>query len=300
MARTRDIWVGVIIGGSFLIVFGFFAVMFIGLASSDGDMSFGSFDGSVGVIPMFGIMDESSGRPVINYLDRWKDNSSIKAIVIHVNSPGGGTAISQEIYDAILRARDEKPVVVSMAGVAASGGYYIACAADRIVANPGTVTGSIGTIMSFHTFERVLDKLGISTETIKSGELKDVGAYSHDMTSKEKLMLRSVVMDGYEQFVGAIAEGRGMEREDVYAVADGSIFSGLQAYNLGLVDTLGGLRAAVELAAELAGIDEDPDIIRPRTRRRGFLSDLVSSLLGDLGHQVEGAVSGPRLMYLLN
>lgn len=300
MARTRDIWVGVIIGGSFLIVFGFFAVMFIGLASSDGDLSFGSFDGSVGVIPMFGIMDESSGRPVINYLDRWKDNSSIKAIVIHVNSPGGGTAISQEIYDAILRARDEKPVVVSMAGVAASGGYYIACAADRIVANPGTVTGSIGTIMSFHTFERVLDKLGISTETIKSGELKDVGAYSHDMTSKEKLMLRSVVMDGYEQFVGAIAEGRGMEREDVYAVADGSIFSGLQAYNLGLVDTLGGLRAAVELAAELAGIDEDPDIIRPRTRRRGFLSDLVSSLLGDLGHQVEGAVSGPRLMYLLN
>jgi protease-4 len=300
MARTRDIWVGVIIGGSFLLVFGFFALMFIGLASGDGDMSFGSFDGSVGVIPMFGIMDESSGRPVINYLDRWRENSSIKAIVIHVNSPGGGTAISQEIYDAILRARDEKPVVVSMAGVAASGGYYIACAADRIVANPGTVTGSIGTIMSFHTFERVLDKLGIGTETIKSGELKDVGAYSHDMTSKEKLMLRSVVMDGYEQFVGAIAEGRGMEREDVYAVADGSIFSGLQAYNLGLVDTLGGLNAAVELAAELAGIDEDPDIVRPRTRSRGFLSDLVSSLLGDLGHQVGGAVSGPRLMYLLN
>lgn len=300
MARTRDIWVGVIIGGSFLIVFGFFAVMFIGLASTDGDLSFGSFDSSVGVVPMFGIMDESSGRPVITYLDRWKENSSIKAIVVHINSPGGGTAISQEIYDAILRVREEKPVVVSMAGVAASGGYYIACAADRIVANPGTVTGSIGTIMSFHTFERVLDKLGIGTETIKSGELKDVGAYSHDMTNKEKLMLRSVVMDGYEQFVGAIAEGRGMEREDVYAVADGSIFSGLQAYNLGLVDTLGGLRVAVELAAELAGIEEDPDIVRPRTRRRGYLSELFSSLLGDLGHQVEGAISGPRLMYLLN
>ena len=265
MARTRDILIGVIIAGSFLLVFGFVAVMFVGLLASDGDIAFGPLGGSVGVIPMFGVMDESSGRPVIDYLERWQDNRSIKAVVVHINSPGGGTAVSQEIYDAILRTREAKPVVASMAEVAASGGFYIACAADRIVANPGTVTGSIGTIMSFHTYEGIFDKLGIGTETVKSGEFKDVGDYSRDMTEKEELMLKAVVMDGYEQFVQAIADGRGMDPDEVYAIADGSIFTGMQAYNLGLIDTLGGLNQAVELAAELAGIGEDPNVVMPKS-----------------------------------
>lgn len=298
MARRRDIVIAVIIAGSFLFVMGFMAILFIGILSTDGEISFTSLGESVGVIPMFGVMDESSGRPVIEYLDRWRDKGSIKAIVVHVNSGGGGTAISQEIHDAILRVRDEKPVVVAMAGVAASGGYYIACAADRIVANPGTLTGSIGTIMSFHTYEGVFDKLGVGTETVQSGEFKDVGNYSRDMTNKEELMLRAVVMDGYEQFVGAVAEGRGMSPEEVYAVADGSIFTGLQALNLGLVDTLGGLNTAVELAASLAGIGEDPDIVRPRQPRRSNWYDLLTGLLGDLGYRVEGTAVGPRLMYL--
>ena len=298
MARRRDIIVAVIIACSFIVVFGFVAMIFIGVASSDGDISFGSLGGSVGVIPMFGIMEESSGRPVIEYLDRWRNNSSIKAIVVHVNSPGGGTAISQEIHDAILRARENKPVVVSMAEVAASGGYYIACAADRIVANPGTVTGSIGVIMSFHTYEEVLDKIGIGTEIIKSGKFKDVGNYSRQMTTQEGLMLRAVVMDGYEQFVAAIAEGRDMELEDVYVLADGSIFTGLQAQNLGLVDTLGGLNTAVNLAATLAGIDEEPDIVRPKQPRRSYLVDMLTGFLGDLGSRINGGSFGPRLMYL--
>ena len=300
MARTRDILIGVIIAGSFLLVFGFVAVMFVGLLASDGDIAFGPLGGSVGVIPMFGVMDESSGRPVIDYLERWQDNRSIKAVVVHINSPGGGTAVSQEIYDAILRTREAKPVVASMAEVAASGGFYIACAADRIVANPGTVTGSIGTIMSFHTYEGIFDKLGIGTETVKSGEFKDVGDYSRDMTEKEELMLKAVVMDGYEQFVQAIADGRGMDPDEVYAIADGSIFTGMQAYNLGLIDTLGGLNQAVELAAELAGIGEDPNVVMPKKRRRSYLSDLITGLLGDLGEQVRGGSVGPKLLYLYN
>jgi protease-4 len=298
MARRRDIVIGVIIGISLLFVLGFMFLMFVGLMASDGDVSFASFGGSIGVIPMAGVMDESTGRPVIEYLDRWRDVGSIKAIVVHVNSPGGGTAIAQEIHDAILRVRDKKPVVVSMAGVAASGGYYIACAADRIVANPGTVTGSIGTIMSFHTFQSVFDKVGIGTEVIKSGEFKDVGDYSRDMSQEEEMMLKSVVMDGYEQFVEAIADGRDMDREDVYAVADGSIFTGLQAYNLGLVDTLGGLADAVELAADLAGLDGEPEIVRPREKRRSFISDLLTGVLGDLGQEIKDAGVGPRLMYI--
>jgi len=298
MARRRDIVIGVIIGTSLLFVLGFMVLMFVGLMASDGDVSFASLGGSIGVIPMSGVMDESTGRPVIECLERWRDVGSIKAIVIHVNSPGGGTAIAQEIHDAILRVRDKKPVVVSMAGVAASGGYYIACAADRIVANPGTVTGSIGTIMSFHTFQGVLDKVGIGTEVVKSGEFKDVGDYSREMSHEEELMLKSVVMDSYEQFVEAVATGRNMDKEDVYAVADGSIFTGLQAYNLGLVDTLGGLADAVELAADLAGLEGEPEVVRPREKRRSFISDLLTGVLGDLGQEMKDAGVGPRLMYI--
>ena len=298
MAKRRDVVVGVIIGISVLFVLGFMILMFVGLMASDRDVSFASLGGSVGVIPMAGVMDESTGRPVIEFLERWRDVGSIKAIVVHVNSPGGGTAIAQEIHDAILKVRDKKPVVVSMAGVAASGGYYIACAADRIVANPGTITGSIGTIMSFHTFQGVFDKVGIGTEIVKSGEFKDVGDYSREMSHEEELMLKAVVMDGYEQFVEAVAVGRNMDKEDVYAVADGSIYTGLQALNLGLVDTLGGLADAVNLAARLAGLDEEPEVVRPREKRRSLFSDLLTGFLGDLGQEIRDAGVGPRLMYL--
>jgi protease-4 len=298
MARKRDVVIGVIIGASLLFVMGFMVVMFVVLMAADGDVSFASLGSSVGVIPMSGVMDESTGRPVIEYLERWRDVNSIKAIVVHVNSPGGGTAIAQEIHDAILKVREKKPVVVAMAEVAASGGYYIACAADRIVANPGTLTGSIGTIMSFHTFQGVFEKVGIGTEVIKSGEFKDVGDYSRDMSQEEELMLKAVVMDGYEQFVEAVAKGRDMDREDVYAVADGSVFTGLQAYNLGLVDTLGGLADAVKLAANLAGLEGEPEIVRPREKRRNFVSDLLTGVLGDLGQGIRETGVGPKLMYI--
>jgi protease-4 len=219
--------------------------------------------------------------------------------VIHINSPGGEVAISQEIYDAIHRVRlEEKPVVASMAAVAASGGYYIACAADRVVANPGSLTGSIGVIMSFHTFDKLMQDWGISTETIKSGELKDVGAYSRPMTEKEGMMLHSVVMDTYEQFVAAVAEGRNMDKEEVYPLADGSIFTGLQAQNLGLVDELGGLREAVDIAAELANLPADPNVVRPKKRDNLGLFDLLTGTLGSLGQRVESYTDGPRLLYL--
>ena len=243
-------------------------------------------------------MDEESGRPVIKQLDKWSESSSIKAIVVHVNSPGGGVAISQEIYDAMRRVSEQKPIVVSMASVAASGGYYIACAADRVVANPGTITGSIGVIFQFHTYDGLMDKVGIGTETIKSGELKDVGSYSRPMTKKENLMLRSVVMDTYEQFVGVVAEGRGKDIEEIYPLADGSIYTGLQAYNLGLVDTLGGLNEAIELAADLAGVEGKPRVVRPYKRKRVGFFDLVNNLLENLNQSVELPFQGPRLLYL--
>lgn len=299
--KRRDVIVAVIIVTFFVVAFLIFGVMMIGLVSSGGEVGFSSFGSGVGVLEVFGVMDEASGRPVVWQLDRWQDNSSIKAIVIHINSPGGEVAISQEIYDAILRARDEKPVVVSMASVAASGGYYIACGADRIMANPGTITGSIGVIMSYHTFEGLMDKMGIEMETIKSGEFKDVGNYSRQATKKERLMLKSVIMDGYEQFVEVIAQGRGMDKNEVYPLADGSIFTGLQAYNLGLVDTLGGLKEAISLAGELAGMEGEPNIIRPYKREKfSFFRLLEESIFGDFGRIVGKPSAGPRLLYLYN
>lgn len=299
MAKKRDVIIALIIGGAFVVTFGFFGLMVIGIMSSDSGYDFSGSSGNIGVVEMFGVIDEGSGRPVIRQLEKWGESKSIKGIVVHVNSPGGGVAISQEIYDAIIRVRvdDEKPVVVAMASVAASGGYYIACAADKIVANPGTVTGSIGVIFQYHTAKGLLDKFGIKTETVKSGELKDVGSYSKDATEKERLMLRSVVMDTYEQFVGVVAEGRGKEREEIYPLADGSIYTGLQAQNLGLVDELGGLKEAVQLAADLADIT-DPKIVRPYKRDKIGLFDLLNGLVGSVTAKVENSMAGPKLMYL--
>jgi len=299
MAKRRDVTIAIVITVVFIVTIGFFGLMLIGFLSTSNGVSFSGFDGNnVGVIDVFGVLDENSGRPVIRQLDKWTNNNSIEAVVLHVNSPGGGVSISQEIYDAVGRLKNEKPVVVAMAAVAASGGYYIACGADRIIANQGTLTGSIGVIFQFHTFGDLMDKVGIGTETVKSGEFKDIGSYNRDMTKKEELMLRSVVMDTYEQFVEAIAEGRSKEKDEVYRLADGSLFTGLQAYNLGLVDTLGGLYEAVEIAAELAGIEGEPNIVRPYKREKIGFFDLVRGLFGGFGEKLGQAAYGPRLLYL--
>lgn len=298
MARTRDIVIVVVIASSFVLAIGFFGLMFVGMMSESGEFTLSGMGGDVGIIELFGVINEETGRPIIKQFDKWADNSSIKAIVLHINSPGGGVAISQEIYDAVLRAREEKPVVAAMASVAASGGYYAACGADRIIANPGTITGSIGVIFQFQTYTDLMSKVGIETETIKSGELKDVGGFHRPMSKKEELMLQAVVMDTYEQFVEVVAAGRGMDKEEVYPVADGSIFTGMQAYNLGLVDELGGLEEAINLAAELAGIEGDPSVVRQMKRRKYGIFDLMEGLLQGFPAIVRPDAMGPRLLYM--
>lgn len=299
MARRRDVIIGVIIAVGGLMAIGMFALMMFGMAASSGGFEFGSMGGNgIGVIEVSGPIDDEMARQVIRQLERFTDNSSVEAIVVHVNSPGGGVAPSQEIYDAILRARDEKPVVISMASVAASGGYYIACAGDRIIANPGTLTGSIGVIFQFHTFQDLMGKVGIGTETIKSGELKDVGSYSRPMTDKEREMLNSVVQSTYEQFVEVVASSREKDKAEIYPLADGSVYTGLQAYNLGLIDTLGGLHEAVNLAADLAEITGEPTVIRPTYREKVSIFDLLGETLSKVNEAVDQRVSGPSLLYL--
>src|SRR4029079_5702466 len=176
----------------------------------------------------------------------------------------------QEIYEALRKLHDDKkPVVASFAGVAASGAYYVACAADSIVSNPGTLTGSIGVIMSFPNTEELFRKVGLKFEVVKTGKFKDIGSMSRPMTPEEKDLLHEVLSNVYQQFVRAIADGRDMEESDILPYADGRIFSGQQALDLGFVDRMGDLNDAIQVAANLAKIHGRPVIVR-KERRRAF------------------------------
>jgi protease IV len=206
-----------------------------------------------------------SSEHVVEELNDYAEDSSIKAIVIRIDSPGGGVVASQEIYNAIKNARHEgKKVVASMGTVAASGGYYVAAAADRIVANPGTLTGSIGVKMEFANIEKLLEKIGVKGMVVKAGEYKDVGSPFHDMSEPEKKILQDVIDDVHSQFIKAIAEGRNLQEAEVRSIADGRIFTGRQALDLKLVDQLGDLTDSIKVAGELVGIKGKPRVIEKR------------------------------------
>jgi protease-4 len=225
--------------------------------------------GTVAIIDVAGpIFDVSEP---LRQLQSYSNNASVKAIVVRINSPGGAVAPSQELYEELKKARIKgKKVIVSMDSVAASGGYYIACAADEIYANPGTITGSIGVIASFPIIDGLMDKVGISFETIKSGKYKDTGSYFRPMTEDEHDIFEDMLMDVYDQFVEAVAEGRGMPIEDVRKYSDGRVFSGRQALEYGFVDALGTQSDAIERAGALAGIKGKPRVIKKSRRRFGL------------------------------
>ncbi len=208
-----------------------------------------------------------SSDKVVDELNDYAEDSSIKAIVIRIDSPGGGVVPSQEIYNAVKNARKQgKKVVVSMGSVAASGGYYIAAAADQIVANPGTLTGSIGVKMEFANLEKLLEKIGVQGMVVKSGEYKDIGSPFRAMTATEKKLLQDVIDDVQSQFVRAVATGRNLQEADVRAIADGRIFTGQQALALKLVDKMGDLADSIQLAGSLVGIKGKPTIIEKRKK----------------------------------
>jgi protease-4 len=206
-----------------------------------------------------------TSEPVVEELNDYADDSSVKAIVLRIDSPGGGVVVSQEIYNAVKNARKEgKKVVASLGTVAASGGYYVAAAADRIVANPGTLTGSIGVKMEFANIEKLLEKIGVKGVVVKAGEYKDVGSPFRDMSEPEKKLLQDVIDDVHSQFITAVAEGRNMQEAEVRAIADGRIFTGRQALDLKLVDQLGDLADSIKVAGKLVGIRGKPRVIEKR------------------------------------
>lgn len=217
----------------------------------------------VAVVELQGIILESD--LLVRQLRAYQDNPSVRAVVLRINSPGGVVGPAQEIHAAVLRVRKAgKPVVASLGAVAASGGYYVATAADRIYANPGTLTGSIGVIMQMANVEGLLKKVGVNYVVVKSGQFKDLGNFARTMTPEERKVLQTLLDDVYEQFVDAVAQGRGIDRKQVRSFADGRIVSGQQAKELGMVDALGGLEEAAEGAAKLAGLPERPKLILPR------------------------------------
>jgi protease-4 len=242
-----------------------------------------------------------SARRIVEQLEKYGEDEAVKAIVLRVDTPGGTVVAAQEIHGAVMRLRTEKKikVVISMADVAASGGYYIACAGDRIFANPGTLTGSIGVIMQFPNFQGLLGKIGVSSTTIKSGEFKDIGNSFRPMTNGDRIILQKLIDDVYGQFVEAVAKGRGMTEANVREIADGRICSGKQALKANLVDELGDLDAAVKAAAKLAGITGKPQILREKPKNK--LLELLDSRMASLfpmGALADAEFSKARLLFL--
>lgn len=193
---------------------------------------------------------DSSIASTIKKLRKAADNKKIKAVLLRINSPGGTVGTSQEINQAVTALRKVKPVYATMGDVAASGGYYVACAADKIYANPGTLTGSIGVILNGMNFKGLADKLGVQPQVVKSGTFKDIASPYRPMTEQDRTILQGLIDDSYDQFVNAVATGRKMKLEDVKKIADGRIYSGRQAKANGLVDELGSYQDALDALQE--------------------------------------------------
>ena len=241
-------------------------------------------DGQVGVVEIQGIITES--KDIISLIKRFRENDDIKSIVIRIDSPGGVIGPSQEIYREIRKTTQEKKIIASMGSIAASGGYYIAAATNGIVANPGTITGSIGVIMAYTNFRKVLDKIGMVPVVIKSGPFKDMGSPTKDMSKEEKEVLQSFVDQAHRQFVTAIAEGRNMNIDRVKFLADGRIYTGEEAVKQGLVDRLGNFEDAIEWAGEMGGIQGSVSTVYKKKEKFSFLKYVMESTLHDLINRV--------------
>jgi len=265
-----------LIGGFYFLLFSalFFSFTYVISLRGNNESGWRSRE-KIALIRVEGVIIDS--KEVIKALRRYQGDDDIKAILLRVDSPGGAVAPSQEIYDTLkeIQSEGKKKVVTSMGTVAASGGYYIASATDMIVANPGTLTGSIGVIMELTNLEGLMRKIGVESVTIKSGKNKDIGSPFRKMKKEERAIFQNVLDDVHSQFIEAVAEGRSLEIDTVRKLADGRIFTGRQAKTLGLVDELGSLEAAIKRAAELGGIAGKPEVVETK-KKTPFLQLLES------------------------
>jgi protease-4 len=258
-AQKHPILTVLIILGVVVVFLGLVMILVHKVFTPSSSLSFGH---KIGVIPIEGPITDS--EPVVTQLVDFKKDKGIKVIILRINSPGGGVGPSQEIYREVRKTIKTKKVIGSLGGVAASGGYYIAAASNKIVANPGTITGSIGVIMEFIQLEELLKKIGVNLEVIKSGEFKDIGSPHRKMSKREKELIEGLLSEIQAQFVDAVAQGRNLSVEEVQEIADGRVLSGAKAKELGLVDVLGNFRDAVDLAKEVSGIEGEVTLVYPK------------------------------------
>ncbi|MCH8055428.1 MAG: signal peptide peptidase SppA [Deltaproteobacteria bacterium] len=268
------------LGILFLSILIFFVAVFFYAYLTGGEVQLFSLLGGegVGVLQIEGSIDDSRGA--IQNLKRFGKAKKIKAVVVRIDSPGGGVAPTQEIYQEIEKLKRKKPVIASLGGIAASGGYYIASACDQIVANPGTLTGSIGVIMELGNVEELMRKLGLKGYTIKSGPHKDSGSPLQPLSAEGRAILQSLVDNVHGQFVRAVAKGRRMPEANIRKFADGRVYSGEQAKELGLVDRLGSMEDAIDLADKLGGIKGVPQVIYSRSEDKSWWERLLFSFFG--------------------
>jgi protease-4 len=236
-------------------------------------------------------------EPIVEEIKRFREDKTIKAIIVRVNSPGGGVAASQEIYEEIKKTRESgKIIVISMGSIAASGGYYIACGSNLIIANPGTLTGSIGVIARFINVKDLADKLGIKETTIKSGALKDAGDPFRDVTEKDKKYFQDIIDNTFTQFLEVVAKERKMNKDSLMQYANGRVFTGLQAKEYGLIDSLGTFEDAVRITAKLAGIEGEPKLVRKK-KKFSLFEELLGTKLEDISDLKNKLFEEPILQY---
>src|SRR4030081_492250 len=284
--RSRTLlWILIGGGAFFLFVLAVFSLVFLPVPPAAGEPSLSSsFGVKIGVVDLDGVI--LSPQPVVGQLKKFGDDSSIKAIIIHVNSPGGGVAASEEIYREVKRVRDEKKkrVVVSIESVGASGAYYIASASNKIYADQGSIVGSIGVIAQWVNYGELLKWAKLKDIVFKTGEFKDTGNPTRDLTPAEQAYMQSLIDNMFGQFVKAVADGRSMKFGDVKAIANGKVWTGEQAKSMKLIDEVGDFEAAVADTAKSVGIKGEPSLVHPDKDRRTLL-DLV---LGDVSQYLSG------------
>ncbi len=281
-ARART-WLWVLVGGGafFIFLIAVFTLVYLVAKSGNQQAQFTGFGDKIAVVDVEGVIIEP--RTVVKELKRYAKDDSIKAIILHINTPGGGAAASQEIHDEVKRIRNEKkkPIVASIETLGASGGYYVAVATDKIYADPSSIVGSIGVISQWYNYADLLRWIKLKDVTFKAGELKDTGNPAREMTPLEKEYIQNLINDMHGEFIRAVAEGRKMKTEAVKPLADGRVWTGNQALGLKMIDQIGDFETALRETAKSVGISGEPTIVRPEKEKRTLL-DLMFGDISDL------------------
>jgi len=282
MAEERQsrtlLWIVIGGGAFFLFVLAVFTLVYLSLRSGERREAFGGFGDKIGVVDIEGVIIEP--KTVVSDLKRFANDDSIKAIILHINTPGGGVAASEEIYQEVKRIREKKkkPVVASIETVGASGGYYISSATSKIFADRGSVVGSIGVIAEWYNYGDLIHWAKMKDVVLKTGEFKDTGIPTRDLTPAERDYLQKLIDNMFAQFIRAVAEGRKLKEAEVRSLADGRVWTGEQARQLKLIDEFGDFQAAVEDTAKAVGIQGEPTLVHPEKQRR----TLLDLLFGDV------------------